>query len=650
MANISPGVYTKIIDLSTYVQAVPSTVAFICALTEKGRDNKVYFVGSRSELINEWGEPNIGSYGKHYSQGLYAAYNFLGESGSLFFMRCMPDDASYSNIRLNAKLTPSDATCAINVSYIADVNSDDEIHTNLEQDGDLSPIGILYPIGRGEYYNNLSVRFIEQANPMLQDVYIMDIYERQADGDDVIIESFEVSFNNKAKDGSGDSLFITDVLNTYSSMLRCETTLANGDESPGYDLVGKVYDNEVGDTTVIITPTLASIGDIKQDFSDWSSAETGMAEFCIIAVDAKGNKLKGWLGESGGIDDEIVNIFDGRDLSIASQSWIGDTSIFSWENPVSYYIKRSLASIADGFDSIPVIPLRKGSDGSLKTSTGAVDQSVAEEMLANGYAGTIDEDVTDREKIYFTMVYDCGYPTAVKDQISTLVQTRKDCVAIMDNGDNSTFNNAMSVRDNLHAYNNYYCALYESYNKLYDVFTGKDVWFSPIYHMSYLLPRNDSVAEVWYAAAGFNRGVIDTIKELRFNPRLGQRDQLYLKQLNPIVKFNVGYTVWGQLTTQAKPSAMQDLNIVRLVLYCKKALEDYARFFIFEMNDAITWDSVKKDVVQFLDDIQSRRGLYGFNVDVGATEYEKKTKTFHINVTLQPTRVVEKIELNFFIK
>ncbi len=649
-SNISPGVYTKIIDLSTYVQAVPSTVGFICALTKKGRDNKVYFVGSRSELINEWGEPNISDYGKHFSQGQYFAYNFLGESGSLFFMRCMPDDASYSNIRINGKLASSDATCIISVSYVPSLNSMDEIETNLEQSGDIQPLCMLYPIGRGEYYNNISVRFIEQANPLIQDVYVMDIYEKQLDGDDVIIESFEISFNEDAKDGSGESLFITDVLATYSSLLRCTTKLSSGDNAPGYDLIARVYDANMGTTSVVLTSTSAVISDIKQDFSEWENAtETGNADYCIVAVDSRGNKLYGWLGASSGVDGEVINVFDGRDLDTANQDWIGDTSLFDDTESITYYIKKSLASVPPVFAG-SALPLRKGSDGSLKDSSGNVDVAVAENLLSQGYGGIIDEDVTDTERIYYTMVFDCGYPTSVKQQISTLVQTRKDCVAILDNGDNSTFTNSMSARNNLHTFNNYFCALYESYNKLYDVFTGKDVWFSPGYHMSYLLPRNDNVAEVWFAAAGFNRGAIDTIKELRFNPRLGQRDQMYLKQLNPIVKFNVGYTVWGQLTTQAKPSALQDLNIVRLVLYCKKALEDYSRFYIFEMNDSITWDAVRKDVVQFLEDVQSRRGLYSYNVDVGATDYEKKTKTFHLNVTLVPTRVVEKIELNFFIK
>ncbi|MFW6030452.1 MAG: hypothetical protein ACOCRO_09400, partial [Halanaerobiales bacterium] len=99
---ISPQVTSKIIDLSAYVQAVPSTIGFIVTLSKKGEDNKLKFFGSRSELISEQGEPNISDYGKNYGQGLYCAYNFLGESGSLYVIRAMPDDARYSNMRIDA--------------------------------------------------------------------------------------------------------------------------------------------------------------------------------------------------------------------------------------------------------------------------------------------------------------------------------------------------------------------------------------------------------------------------------------------------------------------------------------------------------------------------------------------------------------------
>ena len=656
-SNISPGVYSKIIDLSNYVQAVPSTIGCLMALTKKGKDNQFTFVGSRSELISGWGEPNIQDYGKNYGQGLYEAYNFLGESGSLYFMRCLPDDATFASIKINATLAASDSTATISVEYLDSLNTISEIKTGLIAGGDVKPVCILYPIGRGEYYNGISVRFTEHSNPMINGVYVMDIYEKQSDGDDVIVESFEVSFDPKAVDRSGDSIWITYILATYSSILRCEMTLVDGEYSSGYNLVSRIYDKDIGLVSAVKTVSSATITDNKQSFTDWETTpETGNSDFMVIAKDGKGNVLYGWLGASA--DGETIKVFNERDLSSASQEWVGDTTAFDVSSTITYEIKKSNSPISGAFISSTPVPLKKGSDGELVSSSGDLDTAVATEVLAGGYSGILinpatgvmDDSITDSENIYFTMVFDAGYPTSVKQQISTLVQTRRDCVAILDNGDNSTFNLAIDARNNTNTYNNYYTALYESFNKVYDIFTGQDIWVSPLYHMSYILPRNDNVSEIWYAAAGFNRAAIDTIKELRFNPKLGQRDQMYLKQLNPIVKFSNGYVMWGQLTSQAKASALQDLNIVRLVLYIKRAFEQASRYFIFEMNDSLTWNKLSVMFVQFLEEIKKKRGLYSYSVQVGASEYEKKTKTFHANITLEPTRVVEKIELNFFIK
>ena len=651
--HVSPGVFTKIIDLSQFVQAVPSTIGFMCALTEKGEDNTLKFIGSRADFIAEFGEPNIVTYGKNYGQGPYMAYNYLGESGALYFIRCLSDDAAYSNIRLDAVFGATDTTSDIQVTFVDSLNSETEIKTNLSLDTvpPRYPVCTLYPIGRGQWYNSLGVRITEVANPTLWDQYIIDIYERQSDGEDEIVESFEISFDPTAKDPAGDSMWIVDVLNTYSSVLRAEMELPSGVYSSGYDVAVRVYDKDVGTVSTTLTSGTASITDSKQDFSDWdTSPEAGSAAYVISAKDAKGIEIWGWLGASSGIDGETVNVFTERVLTGGIQSWNGNVSDFDPTSEIEYRIKKSFNSFAEPFISSEPVPMRKGSDGSLLDSAGDLDTAEATTLLAQGYAGLIDDDVLDTENIYFSMVFDGGYPTDVKTQISTLVQTRRDSVAILDNGDNASFTTSIATRNNTHTFNTYFVALYESYNKIFDVFTGQDAWFSPVYHMSYILPRNDNVAEIWFAAAGFNRAAIDTIKELRFNPRLGERDQMYLKQLNPIVKFNPGYVVWGQLTSQARPSALQDLNIVRLVLFVKRAFEEFCRFFIFEQNDAVTWSQVSTQLVEFLEIIKQKRGLYSYSVEVGATDYERKTKRFHVNVTLEPTRVVEQIELNFFIK
>lgn len=657
--NVSPGVYSKIFDLSDYVQQVPGTIGFVAGLSEKGEDNKLKFYGSRGEFLAENGDPNITEFGKNYGQGPYIAYNFLGEAGSLMWIRCLPDDASYANLKISASLAAEDSTASVVLSYIesAAAQSYTELKTALETSGTVYPLCILRPIGRGQFYNSLGVRFTEHSNPLLIGVYILDIYEKQSDDSEVIIESFEVSFDPTAKSTTGDSIWISYILEMYSSVLRAEGILSSGSYAPGYDYLARVFDKNIGDVSVITDEATASITDTKQVFSDWESALTGNATYMVIAKDGKGNTLSGWLGQATGSDDESIDVYSSRDLLTASKGWVGETSDFDETSEITYEIRKTYASVSSAFISGEIVPLKKGSDGSLRTATGSIDATVATNILANAYAGTLTspingddvDDVLDTDNIYFNVVFDAGYPKDVKDQIVTLCQTRKDCNCLLDNGDNATYTASISSRVNTYTYNNYYTALYESYNKVYDLFTGQDIWVSPIWHLSYLIPRNDNVAEIWYAVAGFNRASIDTIKDLRFNPKLGQRDQMYLKQINPIVKFSVGYSPFGQLTSQAKASALQDLNIVRLVLYCQRALSNFCKNYIFEMNDYITWSKVKIEVERFLEDIKKRRGLYSYSVDVGATDYELKTKQFHCNVTLNPTRVVERINLNFFI-
>lgn len=640
------GVESKIIDLSTYVQAVPSTIGFICALSRKGEDNKLRFLGGRPELISEYGEPDVPFFGKYYGQGMHNVYNFLGESGACYFMRPLPEDASYSNVRIDAVSDPVDSTSDIQISYIDSANSYDILQTSLESDNGTDPICVVYPIGRGDYYNNISIRFTKHANQTLFGTYVMDVYERQSGGEDAIVESFEVSFDPQSKDNTGESNWIVNVLERYSTILRAEMQLPSGEYSPGHKAVTRVYDQNVGDVTV--TEVDSALRDTKQDFTSWAGETT--AEYVAIVKDPKGRTIWGWIGATIDADGEEVEIYESTDMT--TRGWNGDVGKFDFgADEIDYQVRKSHITVDYAFMNADPVPLKKGSEGSLLDETGELDTEVATQVLTEAYAGLIDGDVLDQENIYYSIVFDAGYPVDVKNEIANLVQTRRDCVAIMDNGDNATFEDSITAREDDHTWNTYLVSIYENYSKVYDVFAGEDVWVSPVFHMSYLVPRNDNIGDIWFAPAGLNeRGTPGGIKELRYNPRLGQRDQMYLNQLNPIVKLNEGYVVWSQLTSQAKPSKLQDLNIVRTILYIQRALEQYARFYIFDMNDAVTWSAVQSEVTEFLEQIRRTRGLRSYSVSVGASSYEMKTKQFHIDVQLVPTTVVEKINLNFFIR
>jgi len=233
MAYISPGVYTKIKDLSGFVQQVPGTIGFLCALTEKGEDNKVKYLSGRDELVEEFGKPNISLYGANYSQGPYVAYNYLGESGAFYFMRCLPDDATYSNLRIYGN---TDASNVYFIDYVSDINNATDIASAMVSWGNNTPLVLFYPIGRGSYYNNLGIEITEDEKRPGEGIYHLDIYETQSDGTYTMIESYTISFDQSAVTlNPGESIFVEYVLEQYSQVLRATVS------QDGFDLMERLY-------------------------------------------------------------------------------------------------------------------------------------------------------------------------------------------------------------------------------------------------------------------------------------------------------------------------------------------------------------------------------------------------------------------------
>ena len=273
------------------------------------------------------------------------------------------------------------------------------------------------------------------------------------------------------------------------------------------------------------------------------------------------------------------------------------------------------------------------------------------------YKQQYTDNVYDQDWIYFSLVYDPGYKPDVKDAARELVETyRDDCFLISDCTDNADcedclkYVGAIKGAVDCRIWNTFRAARFEPYSRVYDKYTGKDLWVSPIYHMAQLFAKNDSQFGLQYASAGFNRAVISSIKELRYSPNKSQRDLLYMAQVNPIVYFPEGMTVWGNLTTQKKASPLSNINSVRVVLYIKRALEQFLRNFIFELNEAPTWSAIQSEVSNFLSNCQASNIIDGFNCEVGATDYELKAKTAHVNVTLTLKTTLEKIELNLMVQ
>ena len=167
---------------------------------------------------------------------------------------------------------------------------------------------------------------------------------------------------------------------------------------------------------------------------------------------------------------------------------------------------------------------------------------------------------------------------------------------------------------------------------------------------------NDQVAFPWFAPAGFQRGVVNNATSVGYlDPaegeftavalNEGQRDGLYLNKVNPIASFpGRGINVFGQKTLNPVASALDRVNVSRLVIYIREQLDDAVKPFLFEPNDTLTRTNAKVVVDRFLSELVSQRGLYDF-VTVCDTTNNTPARIdrneLHIDVAIQPVKAVE---------
>jgi len=164
---------------------------------------------------------------------------------------------------------------------------------------------------------------------------------------------------------------------------------------------------------------------------------------------------------------------------------------------------------------------------------------------------------------------------------------------------------------------------------------------------------NDRVAAEWWAPAGLNRGGITQATQVTDRTTHLERDTLYVGKVNPIAAFpGQGFVVWGQKTLQNKDSALNRINVRRLLIEIKKFFASTARFLVFEQNTSQTRNKFLAIVNPYLESVQQRSGLYAFQVimnDTNNTPDLIDRNILYGQIYLQPVRTAEFIILDFNI-
>jgi len=232
-----------------------------------------------------------------------------------------------------------------------------------------------------------------------------------------------------------------------------------------------------------------------------------------------------------------------------------------------------------------------------------------------------------------------------------LCEERQDCFYIMDlTGYSSTIDTAVNKAQEI---DSNYTAVYYPWVKVIDTNTNQFIWAPPSVVLPEVYAYNDNVAAEWFAPAGLNRGNIEGAVGVAKKLNLALRDTLYEGKVNPIATFpGQGICVWGQKTLQRRKSALDRVNVRRLLIAVKKYIASASRFLVFEQNVEATRNRFLNIVNPYLASIQERSGLYAFKVVMDETNNTPDVidRNFLVGqLYLQPTKTAEFISLEFNI-
>ena len=241
-----------------------------------------------------------------------------------------------------------------------------------------------------------------------------------------------------------------------------------------------------------------------------------------------------------------------------------------------------------------------------------------------------------------------------------LAESRGDCLYLVDPPQGLTRDGVVNWHNGSGeyqhtAFNSSYGALYYDWVVAYDSVNKVQVQLPPSVPVAATYAYSDRISDLWYAPAGLDRGMVRGV--LDSVTKLSKTDVDYLysgeNSINSIYdNAQVGLVLWGQKTLLRENTALNRVNVRRLMNYLKRVITAACNYLTFEPNDRITWNSFEMKVIPVLDSIKNRRGIYDYTVVKGetiVTDEDIDNYTMPCMIMIRPTKAAEEIPIYFVI-
>ena len=318
--------------------------------------------------------------------------------------------------------------------------------------------------------------------------------------------------------------------------------------------------------------------------------------------------------------------------------------------------RRFILGFQGGFDGqSPSVPLLVGND-ILPTNQQGLDCSTNKTNGSYAYKQCLDA-LGNADEFDINLITTPGIQYQDHPYVASLVvdtcERRGDAFYIMDIAPNQLAGDTsiQNVVDLAAQFDTNYAATYYPWVKIVDTNSNKVIPVPPSVVMMSVYAANDKVAAEWFAPAGLNRGGIPQAVQVADRLTHTERDTLYEGHVNPIAAFpGQGVVAWGQKTLQRQPSALDRINVRRLLIALKKFIASSSRYLVFEQNVSTTRQRFLNIVNPYLESVQQRSGIYSFKVimdDSNNTSDLVDRNILYGQIYIQPTRTAEFIVLDF---
>jgi phage tail sheath protein FI len=382
-----------------------------------------------------------------------------------------------------------------------------------------------------------------------------------------------------------------------------------------------------------------------------------------------------YVASRGGSNDELHIVVideDGvitgvKDTILEKYSFVSKASDAKNDNGNSIYYKNILTNQSQYVYWMDH-PYSNGANntwGSVATNvTFANLTSNVTVSLSGGADGTISSsnvvvayDFFDStESVDVSLIVSGPANQTVAESLISMCESRKDCVVFLSPEKDDVVNNPGDEVTDTVAHRNTlssssYAVMDSNWKYQYDKYADVYRWVPMNGDIAGLCARTDLERDPWFSPGGLNRGIIKNVVKLAYNPTKANRDDLYVKGINPVVSLQgEGTVLFGDKTMLNKPSAFDRINVRRLFIVLEKSISRAARFSMFEFNDQFTRAQFVALVEPFLRDVQGRRGITDFRVVCDETNNTPDVidrNEFVGDIYIKPARSINFIQLNF---